>query len=460
MKALKGKVWYIVAIVAIIILSGVFAWMIRDRSVIWNDEKFTSEEQVSAYIEELRSQTVIFEGENGRYEVPVTNFLNASSKDVYSKMQKALKDNWLKSVLHQPIEFDYEWKIEEATLKKYLEENIVGFETEDAKDSTYTYDNKKVYIVNGHDGRTVSVDNMVSAIKHWVNIRDYEKVLPFNYVVTEFKKVNSAELAAEIEKPAVNAEIVEKDGVTRIIKASEGIKLSEEQQKVIDANNATPDFEFSVPLEKVQPEITEVDTSQLFTDTMGTYTSDFRSSGSGRSSNVSRATNLINGIVLNPGDEFSYCSTVGPVTKANGYAEATVYMNNKAVPGIGGGLCQVSSTLYNAVLLADLEVTERVNHSLPVSYVPKGRDATVASGSIDFKFKNNYNYPIKIVATPAGKYCKISIMGKATGKEVTLTNKMVSNSGGYQTWYLYKTVKQNGAIIEDNVLESKSTYKV
>ena len=103
-----------------------------------------------------------------------------------------------------------------------------------------------------------------------------------------------------------------------------------------------------------------------------------------------------------PGDTFSYNETIGDTTIENGYKVASVYENGKTSTGVGGGICQVSSTLYSAVLYADLKVVERRNHSLTVGYVPKGQDATVSYGSIDFKFANNTDYPIKISSAANG----------------------------------------------------------
>ena len=112
-----------------------------------------------------------------------------------------------------------------------------------------------------------------------------------------------------------------------------------------------------------------------------------------------------------PGETFSYNRTVGQRTVGAGFKEAGAYVNGQVTTAIGGGICQVSSTLYNAVLRANLEVTARTNHMFPVGYVPIGTDATVSWGSPDFKFKNNRNYPVKIVATTGGKNVYIKIFG-------------------------------------------------
>lgn len=119
----------------------------------------------------------------------------------------------------------------------------------------------------------------------------------------------------------------------------------------------------------------------------------------GRATNVSLATKAIDGTILMPGEQFSYNKVVGPRTSARGYVEATVYNSGEVTTGIGGGICQVSSTLYAATKDCGLPATERHAHSLPVHYLPAGYDATVAYGSLDFKFVNAYQYPLMIKGT-------------------------------------------------------------
>jgi vancomycin resistance protein YoaR len=111
---------------------------------------------------------------------------------------------------------------------------------------------------------------------------------------------------------------------------------------------------------------------------------------SNRKSNVALAASAINGKILNPGETFSYNETVGERTVEKGYKSAGAYVNGEVVEEIGGGICQVSSTLYNCVLYADLEVVERSNHMFIVTYLPLGNDATVNWGTVDFKFKKQY----------------------------------------------------------------------
>ena len=185
-----------------------------------------------------------------------------------------------------------------------------------------------------------------------------------------------------------------------------------------------------------------------------------------------------------PGDTFSYNGTIGNPSLANGYKVASVFENGKTTQGVGGGVCQVSSTLYCAVLYADLSVVERHNHSLTVGYVPNGQDATVAYGSLDFKFKNNTEYPIKINSVVNGRKLSISIIGAKYSPErkIEITNKTVStivpteteipdpslpvgtrkiSATGKKGYVVdtYKTVYENGVKKSTNKI-TRSTYKM
>lgn len=224
--------------------------------------------------------------------------------------------------------------------------------------------------------------------------------------------------------------------------------------------------------------------AKLFNTTLASYSTTYSTSAVGRASNVALAASSINGKVLMPGDTFSYNETIGDTTIENGYKVAPVFENGKTSQGVGGGICQVSSTLYSAVLYADLKVVERRNHSLTVGYVPKGQDATVSYGSLDFKFANNTDYPIKISAVANGGTVTVSIIGtkRDTDRTVKLTHTIVSTtqpttnetpdpnlpanarkvtSAGKNGYVVdtYKTIFENGQQISSEKI-TRSTYKM
>lgn len=147
------------------------------------------------------------------------------------------------------------------------------------------------------------------------------------------------------------------------------------------------------------------------TAVLASYTTNFNSADSKRTHNIVLASNKINGQLLAAGSTFSFNDVVGERTAEAGFDDAPVMMDGKLVPGVGGGICQVSSTLFNAALLSGMDIVERTPHYAPVSYIPKGRDATVAWGYLDFKFKNPYKHPVYILSVINGDSLSIYVIG-------------------------------------------------
>lgn len=168
-------------------------------------------------------------------------------------------------------------------------------------------------------------------------------------------------------------------------------------------------------------------------DVLGTFTTSFRTSNSSRSANVRNGCALINGATIYPGDEFSTYVAVSPFSEANGYYMAGSYLNGKVVDSLGGGICQVSTTLYNAVLLSELDVTERHNHSMIVTYVDPSADAAIAeSAGKDFRFINNTGAPIYIEGvTTDDKHITFTIYGQEnrdSGRKIRYESEVVSKT--------------------------------
>ncbi len=173
--------------------------------------------------------------------------------------------------------------------------------------------------------------------------------------------------------------------------------------------------------------------AKLFNATIASYSTSYGSSNSNRRANIAQAASKINGKVLAPGEVFSFNDTVGPRTVANGFYTAKEYVNGETVDGIGGGTCQVSSTLYNAVLYSDLAIVSRTNHMFPVGYCPNGQDATVADSGVDFKFMNSMDYPIKISAVTSGATITVSIIGTQRDDPRTVKIQNTSTAVGADT---------------------------
>ena len=151
---------------------------------------------------------------------------------------------------------------------------------------------------------------------------------------------------------------------------------------------------------------------------LSTFSTYFNTQNINRSSNLRIAASTLNGAVIPPGQEFSFNTAVGPREFSTGYKEALIILQNEFKPGIGGGICQVSSTLYNAALLANLPIVERHNHSVAVDYVPVGTDATVTYGGKDLRFKNDTDSPIIIKTGVQGGKLTVQLLGRRSGPAV------------------------------------------
>ena len=216
----------------------------------------------------------------------------------------------------------------------------------------------------------------------------------------------------------VNASLMVVNGEVKIHPGKEGYAVKRDESvealnELIGADWDKEDLTLSVETETSEPEITEKLLGEC-TDVLGSYKTYCGVDNSGRVQNVKNGAALMDGTILMPGEEFSGDAAMRPYTEENGFTNAGSYESGEIVETMGGGICQVSSTLYNAVLYAELEVTERCNHSMLVDYVEPSRDAAIADDIKDFKFRNSTAYPIIISAGVENGYCYFTIYGKET----------------------------------------------
>lgn len=331
--------------------------------------------------------------------------------------------------------------------------------------------------------------NIVERYKILKDLEHEKMILPLTFAVDRQALVSIIhEECEEFNVEAVDATLKRVDGEFQIEPGQTGVVINEEASadKVITFITEEWDFEdVSVDLvvETQEPRGTEEELSKV-TDLLGSYTTSYSSSGSSRSGNVANGCRLIDGVTLYPGDEFSVYEAISPFTEANGYYMAASYSGGLVVDSLGGGICQVSTTLYNAVLRSELDVTERYNHSMIVTYVDPSADAAIAGTSKDFKFVNSWDHPIYIEGYTKDKKITFNIYGVETrpeNREVIYESevlstipadgeKVVGDSGkpvGYisvqsahtgYTAQLWKIVKVNG-VEESREIINKSTYK-
>lgn len=212
----------------------------------------------------------------------------------------------------------------------------------------------------------------------------------------------------------------------------------------------------SLPKKEVIPAVTKaLLNKEIPKKVIASYSTYYGGSDSGRKENIRLGASLINNILLKPEEEFEFFKYVGEPTAKNGFKPAGIFLNGRVATGIGGGLCQVSTTLYNAALLADFEITKRSPHGLPVYYVPLGLDATVAYGGYTLKFKNNTGKYILIKSNTNKDNLTFSIYGyMPEGKTVKVYTKNV----GYNTADAYRTIYMEGKEVRTDFL-GRSKYK-
>ena len=328
--------------------------------------------------------------------------------------------------------------------------------------SGYSIDGTNLVITSGKDGILISSSDLKDEILSFLNdisSKNETINIPVNNVGAE--PINLDAIYKDIFKLPVDASYTTNPYV--VYPSSNGLDfaISMEEAKAIISNQQD---EYTIPLKITYPNIT---TNQIgneaFPDLLSQFSTSFTSSGYNRSNNIILSSAKLNGLVLMPGEEFSYNQAVGQRTRAAGFREAGAYSNGKVVQEVGGGICQVSSTLYNAVLYANLEIVERTNHYFNPGYVKAGLDATVSWGGPDFRFRNNRNYPIRIVTDTSGKKLKVYIYGLKTDDDCT-----VVLDPRYISSVPYKTTYQNDASLatgETRVISSGSngcktaTYK-
>mgnify|MGYP004498002163 FL=1 len=342
--------------------------------------------------------------------------------------------------------------------------------------SNYYIEEDNLIIKKGKKGIQINSEELKKQLNEVIKKEENRKIIiPVNEITPE--EIDIEKIYNEIKKDAQNAYISQEplevhshvNGVDFAISLEEAKNILEEQKE-----------EYVIPLKITIPEITLNDLGkEAFPQILGTFSTTYNTSNQNRITNLKLASEKIDGTIILPGETFSYNKVVGERTIAKGYKEAAVYAGGKVVDGIGGGICQLSSTLYNSVLYANLEITSRSNHRFLTSYVTAGRDATVSWGTIDFCFKNTRSYPIKITSEVKNGVVTTSIYGIKEEKEyeVVIESKVIEVIP-YSTKYVkdstlkedeeeiaqygangaksetYKIVKYNGIVVSREQISS------
>jgi len=271
---------------------------------------------------------------------------------------------------------------------------------------------------NDNIDQALSLGKSGNLIKRYKDLKDIEQgsvVYPvsFSYDEEKIKELVSVDVSA-YNIPPTNATISREGGDFVYTDHVVGTKVNVDKtvQAIEDVINSwsRQDIVVDAAVEDDIPEYTR-ENVELCNTVLGTYTTEYTSSAEGRAANLANGARLINNIVLYPGDVFNAYDVLTPFTEENGYFVAGAYLNGVVVDSVGGGACQVTTTLYNAVLEAELEVVERYPHSMTISYVDLSRDAAIAGTYKNFQFANNTDAPILIEATTKDRRITFKLWG-------------------------------------------------
>jgi vancomycin resistance protein YoaR len=277
----------------------------------------------------------------------------------------------------------------------------------------WTVGKQSVGVSGGSPGARSDIEAMTDAVVAAFRDRNYQK-LAFTSESIPPAPFPLDELFAEIRtEPAPAYAVLDGSKTVKLMPHVNGVTFDKENVRRRLAEH--PGEPFTIPLltSVPSPTLSELQES-LFRDLLGGYASYTETSSENRVNNIVRTAELINGVVLLPGDSFSFNGVVGQRTEARGFMTAGAYINGQLTEDVGGGICQSSSTLYNAAVLANLNIVSRRGHSMTVSYVPYGRDATVDYGNIDFVFENDTGYPVRIELTHINSTLTARIYGTKT----------------------------------------------
>lgn len=310
----------------------------------------------------------------------------------------------------------------------------------------YYREDDKLIITKGKEGLKIDNEKLIEKIKENLkNINSSEEFIEIPVINKTPEEIDIEKIHEDIYKEVQDAYYT-KEPFT-IHPEVEGVDFNIEEAKALLQEDKE---QYEIPLNITKPKVTTSQIgSEAFPDLLATYSTKYDGGNIDRTTNLRIACQKINDKVILPGETFSYNKTLGERSTATGYKYAKVYENGEVVDGIGGGICQISSTLYNSVLMSNLDIVERRNHQFVTSYTPAGRDATVVYGMTDFRFKNTRTYAVKIKASCSNGIATVSIYGIKEENEYTVSFSTKTIS----------TIPYTVKYVDDNTLAS-GTEKV
>lgn len=348
------------------------------------------------------------------YTVDVSHALNYSSKNEIGDIQDKTHSFWLRGYRFlvsktTGSEFNIYPKVGDKSAIKDAISSSDMVKVDLSKDDGYVIEDKKLVIIKGQGSYSINRDKLVSLIVKQVEKGDYDTVIE---CPVESSDVNLDEVYERVHSEPQNPTL-DPDNNYDLVEAKDGVDFDLDSAKT-SLTEAKDGDRVEIPLTYTPADMTTDEyKSLLFRDELGSYSTEVEGSDN-RKTNVKLAAEYCDGTILMPGESFSYNLGVGELTEERGFRPGPSYADGQSVMDMGGGICQVSSTMYMACLYANLEIDERHCHPYPSSYVPAGLDATVAWGGCDFIFTNDTDYPIKLSTTYDGYSTSCTIWGTVT----------------------------------------------
>lgn len=432
-----------------------------------NMSKSDAKYKLDNYLSEVLPQEI--KVKHGDFEATLSTSQIAVEFDTKSATNQAFSigrqgnifenDFYVLSSMFGKTDINLNLKLDTDQLSKNLDEMSAQL-PDKVTDSSYYIDKNNLIVTPGKTGNVVDVEASIKNIKDAIlSLSDLDQPIELAVKTQEPEKIDIEKVHTEIYKEPKDAYYTQNPFTVYPSENGLDFKVSIEE-----ANNILGDQtadEYTIPLKVLYPNVTtNMIGSEAFPDLLSSFSTKYSVRATARTTNLKLAASKINGTVLMPGETFSYNKVVGARTIAAGYKEAPIYVSGEVVDGLGGGICQITSTLYNAVVYANLDVVERTNHQFVPSYVTASRDATVVYGSLDFKFKNNRNYPIKINCSVSGGIANFQIFGLKQDDDYNVEISSYETGRTATAIYseAYKILKKDGKVVNKQLL-SKDTYK-
>lgn len=441
----------IILVVAIFASTGFALFNINNTKIISNISiegievggltKKEAEQKILEKIEKNVEQNIIVKTNDFEYQFQLSQIeakydTNKAIEDAYSigRDGNIFKNNleiFKRKIKNKNIEVGIDYNQE--LLDNIINEIAVKIPGAVEKPS-YCIEDKKLTITKGKAGNSINKEKFKEEVIKRLELEKQNEPIELEIINVEPEAIDIDKIYSEVHKEAKNAYYTKDpfqvyphvDGVDFDLEAAREMLKEDKEEYVIDLKITTPE----ITTNKIG--------SEAFPDLLSTFSTKYDASNTPRTTNLKLAMNKLNGVVVSPGETFSYNKTLGKRTAEAGYKEAGGFAGGRVVQTLAGGICQISSTLYDAVVYANLEIVERHNHMFLAGYVGAGKDATVVYGAYDFKFKNTRKYPIMLKTSIGSGVARIDVFGikEDVEYEVEISSKILSYTP-------FKVVREN-----------------